>query len=72
MEDTEVPYFVGIDCCTGKGEYGISDSLTRLAFAAANIALGKESVYACCREKHEKRYSSFLKIGEKEMTLIHK
>lgn len=28
MEDTVLPYLVGIDCDIGKGEYGNSDSLT--------------------------------------------
>lgn len=28
MEDTVLPYLLGIDCDIGKGEYGSSDSLT--------------------------------------------
>lgn len=47
MEDTALPYFVGIVCVVGKGEYGRSDSLTGLPLAA-NKELGNVFVYACC------------------------
>lgn len=47
IEETVLPYLVGIDCVTGKGEYGMSDSLPGLTFAA-NRVLGNEFVYACC------------------------
>ena len=46
-EDTVLPYFVGIVCVMGKGEYGRSDSLTGPTLAA-NKELGNEFVYACC------------------------
>lgn len=47
MEDTALPYFVGIVCVVGKGEHGRSDSLTGLPLAA-NKELGNVFVYACC------------------------
>ena len=46
IEEATLLYFVGIDCVTGKAEYGRSS----LAFwtVEANKALGNEFVYACC------------------------
>lgn len=46
IEDTALPYFVGIDCVIGKGEYGRSDSLAG-GTVDANKLLGNELVYAC-------------------------
>lgn len=64
MEDTVLPYFVGIDCVIEKGEYGSSDSLAGWAFAA-NRVLGNEFVYACCCKKKGSKIHSFLKYNKK-------
>lgn len=45
IEEAALLYFVGMDCDTGKGEYGKS-SLTAWALEA-NRVLGNEFVYAC-------------------------
>jgi hypothetical protein len=44
IEEAMLLYFVGIDCVTGKGEYGISS--LAVWTVEANRALGKEFVYA--------------------------
>lgn len=49
MEEPTLLYFVGIDCVTGKGEYGRSSLAVRTV--EANKVLGNEFVYACCNEK---------------------
>lgn len=69
MEDTVLPYFVGIDCVIEKGEYGSSDSLAGWAFAA-NRVLGNEFVYPCCCKSQKKKKKggkthSFLKYNKK-------
>ena len=60
MEDTVLPYFDGIDCVMGNGEYGRSDSLTGWTLAA-NKALGNEFVCAC-RSKGKKKVRTNKKI----------